>query len=112
MGEGDTARSLPFPYGVSDFAELFGAPFDSQRFATIPFWIGVGAQDVNAADVPRQWDPYVGDQRVRRAERFATLLRDAGIRVEVRLFPQTGHDETNESRAAAMSFLASLGSAS
>ena len=108
MGEGDTATRLVFPYGVADFPDLFGKPFDSQQFTTIPFWIGVGANDVNPAEVPHQWDPYIGAQRVQRAEEFTSWLQRSGMRVQLDVFTSGGHGETAETRAAALGFLSGL----
>ncbi len=105
---GATGLDVPFPYGMADCAELFGVRFDPDRLARVPFWIGVGRRDANPADVPHQWDPYIGDDRVERAGRIASALRGAGVRVEVDEFPDTGHVETAEVRAAAVQFLASL----
>ena len=51
--DGDVA--MPFPYGVSNFADLFGGAFDSSRFASVPFWVAVGSRDSDPADVPQQW---------------------------------------------------------
>jgi len=108
VGQGAAARPLPFPYGVSDFADIFGRPFDSTGFARVPVWIGVGGQDVNPSDVPHQWDPYIGNQRVLRAQKFANWLRELGIDTQVQVFPSLGHGESEESRAAAIGFLSSI----
>jgi hypothetical protein len=93
---------------VGDFPELFGRPFDATTFARVPFWIGVGGQDVNTADVPPQWTRYIGAQRVQRAEEYAGWLRGAGAEVQVDVFPTMAHGETPESRSAAMRFLSSV----
>lgn len=104
-------RAALFPYGVADCAELFGHGFDAERFAQVPFWIGIGRRDSDPADVPHQWDPYIGGDRLERAGRMAIALRDAGASVQVVEFPDTGHAETPEVRAAAVRFLASVGQA-
>jgi len=97
--------TMPFPYGTANFVELFGNPFDSSRFAGVPFWVAVGGRDSDPADVPHQWDRYIGDDRVERAERFTGWLRDAGLDAQVRIFPDIGHGETDQIRSAAMDFL-------
>jgi pimeloyl-ACP methyl ester carboxylesterase len=104
-GDGDVA--MPFPYGVSNLADLFGGPFDSARFAGVPFWVAVGSRDSDPADVPQQWSRYLGDDRVERAERFAGSLREAGFQAEVSVFPGVGHGETDQIRTAALDFLKS-----
>jgi acetyl esterase/lipase len=68
----------------------------------------VGGDDRDAAEVPRQWDPYVGDNRVARAETFARRLAEAGAPVEFTLFPEVGHALTDEMQARALDFLAAL----
>lgn len=101
--EGEMA--LPFPYGIANFAELFGYTFDASRFGNIPFWVAVGGRDSDPADVPHQWDRYIGSDRVERAQRFAGLLKEAGIDAQARIFSDVGHGETDQIRAAAMDFL-------
>src|SRR5205085_11930421 len=51
-----TAAGLSFPYGVKDLAQYAGRAFDAARFGNVQFWVGVGGQDTNPADLPRQWD--------------------------------------------------------
>ncbi len=101
--EGDMA--LPFPYGIANFAELFGYSFDARRFGSIPFMVAVGGRDSDPADVPHQWDRYIGSDRVERAQRFAGLLREAGMDAQARIFSDVGHGETDQTRAAAVDFL-------
>jgi pimeloyl-ACP methyl ester carboxylesterase len=102
----DPAVQLDYPYGVADFRAVFNRSFDAARFAAIPFWIGVGEQDTIASEIPREWDLYLGSNRVERAQRFASLLDRANVRTELEVFPRTGHTETPEIRAAAVRFLA------
>lgn len=101
----DGDLTMPFPYGTANFVELFGNPFNASRFSGVPFWVAVGGRDSDPADVPHQWDRYIGDDRVERAERFTGWLRDAGIAAQVRVFPDVGHGETDQIRASAMDFL-------
>lgn len=56
--------------------------------------------------MPRSWDKYIGDCRVDRANSFVASLRQLGVPVELRQFPNTQHEETAEMRAAALQFLA------
>ncbi len=100
------ASFLPFPYGVADLGDLFGHPFAADQFARIPFWVGVGARDSLPSDVPREWDPYLGTNRLDRAEEFAGWLTRTGSQAEFRVFPGVAHLETGEMRSAALRFLA------
>lgn len=102
--DGDTA--LAFPYGIANFADLFGRGFDARRFSSLRFWVAVGSRDSDSADVPHQWDRYIGTDRVERAQRFTSLLREAGLNVRARVFPDVGHGETDQIRSAALDFLA------
>jgi len=103
---GDSLTAAPFPYGVANLDQVFGRPFDAETFRGIPFWIAVGSTDIDPNDVPHQWDPYIGIQRVERAQQFANLLAQDGCQVEVHVFNGMGHNETDAVRAGAIDFLA------
>lgn len=105
---GDGPRPLPFPYGVSNLHELFGQPFNAAAFQQVPFWIGVGGRDNYPDELPRQWDTYLGDDRVERAQRFAEWLQQSNVNARLRIFANTGHAPTTEVTAAAMDFFSSL----
>lgn len=100
-----TVTNLNFPYGVSDIGKFCGHEFDLAKVKEVQFLIGVGANDHEAKDVPRNWDKYIGDCRLDRAESFATSLREAGVRVEEVKFANTRHSETEEMRVAGIEFL-------
>ena len=100
--------ALPYPFGTGDLRERFGRDLDLAALQRIPFWIGVGGDDRNPADLPRQWDPYLGETRVARAETFVQRLAEAGIPVQLAVFPGAGHSLTDEMRSAAMDFIAAL----
>jgi pimeloyl-ACP methyl ester carboxylesterase len=101
--QGDVA--MPFPYGIANCADLFGHAFDTSRFASVPFWVAVGSGDTDPADVPHQWDRYIGDDRVERAQRFTGLLKEAGVDAQDTVFAGVGHGETDQIRTAAIDFL-------
>jgi pimeloyl-ACP methyl ester carboxylesterase len=66
-----TGRALQFPYGIADLAEAYGGrTFNARRFGAVPVWIGVGGADTNEKDVPDEWDPYIGRDRLHRARAF------------------------------------------
>lgn len=103
----DHTRPLPYPFGAGDLRERFGRDLDVGALRRVVFWVGVGAQDNDPRDVPRQWDPLLGDNRVARAQTFVRRLVDLGARAELTVFPNVGHTLTDEMRARALDFLAS-----
>jgi pimeloyl-ACP methyl ester carboxylesterase len=96
---------LSFPYGVKDLAQYGGRAFDASKFENIQFWLGVGAQDTNSADLPRQWDTYEGTTRVQRAQAFEAAMKEMGASAVLKVFGNTRHEVTSEMRLAACAFL-------
>jgi hypothetical protein len=70
------------------------------------FWVGVGNNDTNPADVPRQFDACQGDDRVDRAEAFVAALGALDISAELAVFPNVSHALTPAMLDAALTFLA------
>jgi pimeloyl-ACP methyl ester carboxylesterase len=97
--------SLSFPFGVKDLAQYAGSAFDPTSFGGIQFWVGVGAQDTNPADLPRQWDSYEGTNRLQRAQAFEAAMQQMGASAVLRVFGNTRHEITTEMRLAACTFL-------
>jgi hypothetical protein len=60
--------------GPADLRERFGRRSDAATLRAIPFLIDMGADDRSPADLPRQWDPYLGDSRVARVQAFVAPL--------------------------------------
>lgn len=83
---------VKMPFGVADLPELSGRIFDQVRLTGVRFLIGVGATDNNNGDVPRQWDPYLGRNRVERATKFASVLTELGCETSLAVVPATGHE--------------------
>ncbi len=107
MRDDRTGLALTFPFGVADLAKSDGGrAFNAKIFRGVPIWIGVGAEDSNPADVPDQWDPYIGDDRRERAERFSESLEDMGVAVTLQEFAGASHGLTDEMRAAGCAALA------
>jgi poly(3-hydroxybutyrate) depolymerase len=104
----DPAKLLPYPFGTGDVATICGRPFDADAARRVSYWIGVGASDDRVEDVPRQWDQYIGDDRVERAKRYVGVLQQFGAQATFASFPNAGHEVTDTMRADAVSFLASL----
>lgn len=99
------AQLLPFPFGIGDLDKLIGHAFDWNNFKKVSFWVGVGERDNQARDVPRQFDPYQGANRVDRARAFERALRSIGVDVQLMIFPNAGHEVTSEMRRGATEFL-------
>ena len=97
---------LTFPFGVKDMARYAGHTFDPARFDLVQFWVGVGGQDTNPADLPRQWDSIEGTTRVQRAQAFEAAMQQLGAKSVLRVFGGAKHDVTGEMRLAACTFLA------
>jgi pimeloyl-ACP methyl ester carboxylesterase len=95
----------PFPYGVADLAQRSGRPLDERRLGTVRFLIGVGAADNREGDVPHQWDPYVGKNRLERASRFGQLLSQLGYQAEVAVVPGAGHEVNGAMLERVITFL-------
>ncbi|MBV9131830.1 MAG: hypothetical protein JO020_04110 [Chloroflexi bacterium] len=98
-------NDVRFPYGVQDMDQYTGHTFDAARFDSVGIWIGVGGQDTNAADVPRQWDNIEGSTRVQRAQAFESAVQQLGASAVLRVFGGAGHGLTTEMRNAACDFL-------
>jgi pimeloyl-ACP methyl ester carboxylesterase len=101
------ATGQSFPFGLKDFIQYTGHTFDLHRFTGIPFWVGVGGQDTNAAELPRQWDSIEGTTRVQRAQAFEAAMQKLGANSILRVFGSAGHGITSEMRLAACTFLGS-----
>jgi pimeloyl-ACP methyl ester carboxylesterase len=100
-------RTLEFPFGVANLAQDDGGkPFNPGEFREVPIWVGVGADDNNPNDVPDAWDPYIGDDRRERAERFASTLSNMGADVTLNVFDGASHGLTDDMRAAGCKALA------
>jgi len=102
---GVPGASLSFPFGIKDLDKYGGKAFDAGSFDDVQFWLGVGADDNNAADVPRQWDALEGTTRVQRAQAFEKAARALGASAILKVFGGTKHEFTSEMRTAACSFL-------
>jgi len=97
--------SNSFPFGIRDLAQYAGRAFDAARFDGVQFWVGVGGQDTNPADLPRQWDTYEGTTRLQRAQAFEAAMQRMGASSVLRVFGDAKHDVTGEMRTAACTFL-------
>jgi poly(3-hydroxybutyrate) depolymerase len=96
---------MGFPYGLNDLARYnAGQAFDASRFDDVPFWLGVGGDDTNPTDLPRQWG-FEGTTRVQRAQAFESALHKLRVHSLLRVFNGAQHDLTSDMRVSACSFL-------
>jgi predicted esterase len=103
-------RALKYPFGTADVDTICGQKFDAAATQKIAYWIGVGGSDTKAEDVPRQWDQFVGINRVERAKRYVEILQQFGARANLEVFPNAGHEVTGPMQEHAVQFLSTLGS--
>jgi predicted esterase len=103
-------RAMKYPFGTSDVDTFCGQKFDAAATQQVAYWIGVGASDTKADDVPRQWDPLVGTNRVERARRYVEILQQFGARASLEVFPNAGHEVTAAMQEQAVRFLTTAGS--
>ncbi len=104
-------RLLTFPFGVGDLPSYLGTPLDRAELRNVQFWVGVGSEDNNPADLPRQWDPYIGGTRLQRAQAFQLALQEAGERSVLAVYGGVRHGLTPEMRSGACTFFRGIGMA-
>jgi predicted esterase len=97
---------LPFPYGLADFPATIGQVFAPAQLQSVHFWIGVGNNDTNPADVPQQFDSYQGNDRLDRARAFVAALDSLNVSAQLAVFPDVAHAFTPVMEQAAVAFLA------
>jgi predicted esterase len=96
---------IPLPFGVGDLTQSVGRQMNWEAFKRISFWISVGEKDNQADDVSRAFDPYCGKTRVDRAQAFQKALASLKIDAHLVVFPNAGHEVTQEMRLNALQFL-------
>lgn len=99
------AAPMKMPYGISDLELYLGHVMNSAELKKVSFLIEVGENDNQPDEVPRQFDPYVGKTRVERARAFQNELLSDGISARLIIFPNTGHQMTNDMIKSALQFL-------
>lgn len=103
------AETLNYPFGASDVDKICGQAFNSEAARQVQYWIAVGGADNRSEDVPRQWDRFLGKDRIERAQRIVAALQQSGAKATLTVFPGAGHEVTEQMRQGALDFLASLG---
>ena len=102
-----TGHALDYPFGIANLAQTDGGqPFNGARFDSVPIWIGVGGADTIESDVPDAWDPYIGADRLVRAENFTQAVQALGANASLTVFPDADHTLTDDMRASGCSALA------
>ncbi len=104
LARSDLGKPMMFPFGVGDLPSYVGRPLDRVELRNVQFWVAVGGDDTSPADLPRQWDAYIGDTRVRRAQAFQSALQKIGERSVLTLYRGTKHALTPEMRTGACTF--------
>jgi pimeloyl-ACP methyl ester carboxylesterase len=100
---------IRFPFGLGDLTTVAGHPFSRVRLIEdTEFWLGVGTEDNNPADLPRAWDQYLGTTRVQRASVFQAALHKMGARSVLVEFTGERHTLSRDMTATACSFLRTL----
>lgn len=84
--------TLRFPFGVSNINNFIGHNFDTGDFWRVPFRVQVGAQDDDPREVAREWDPFIGNNRVTRGLVFYQAIRGQGGNANYVLVPNTRHE--------------------
>jgi pimeloyl-ACP methyl ester carboxylesterase len=104
-----TGTMLKFPFGLGDLLAITGRRFSRMELIEdTDFWLGVGSEDSNPADLPRAWDRYLGTTRVDRANAFQSALHALGARSVLVGFNGERHTLTQDMTASACSFLRAL----
>lgn len=101
-------KPMPFPYGVSDLVKYLDHNFDYSDYQKVHFDVEVGALDTNPSPISRNWDKYMGTDRLVRNANFYKALRDIGANAEFTIVPATGHVANASMRSVAENFFQKL----
>lgn len=83
--------SLQFPFGVHNIEVYVQHKFEANQFKKVGFWVEVGGDDNKDNEVSRNFDPYLGKNRLERARNFYNVLKKQGLTCEFRVRPGIGH---------------------
>jgi poly(3-hydroxybutyrate) depolymerase len=106
-GDGEM-DDLPLPYGTADMDQWVGHALDPDLLRRVKFLVGVGGDDTNPNDVPRQWDPLLGSTRVTRALAFNHCLQMLDVPTQLTIFPGARHQLTLAMASDVDAFLSTL----
>jgi pimeloyl-ACP methyl ester carboxylesterase len=100
---------MRFPFGMADLDVITGHAFSrTMLIEDTDFWLGVGTEDNNPADLPRAWDQYLGTNRMQRARIFQAVMHELGARTVLVAFRGERHALSADMAASACSFLRAL----
>jgi pimeloyl-ACP methyl ester carboxylesterase len=94
-----------FPIGIRGLSERFGRTVTRDGLGSVPYWIGVGSNDVRTEDTSRAWDAEFGVTRVDRAAALTRYLRAAGAEVSFSQFDGVDHAMTDSVREGIADFM-------
>ena len=93
-------KQLRYPIGVADFEDLFGAPFNVEKFKSVPCWVFMGDKDANdSVDYEDSFplsdklviDTLFGETPISRWSTSKKLYKRAGSNCEFRLYKNIAH---------------------
>jgi pimeloyl-ACP methyl ester carboxylesterase len=95
---------LPLPLGTADLQNRAGYPLDVQALRRVPFWLSVGAQDIQP--VPSSYDNVLGQTRVERGAALQQALGAFSVQSQFTVFPGIGHAVSDAMVRGSSTFLA------
>jgi poly(3-hydroxybutyrate) depolymerase len=106
--DGEADEALPLPFGTADMEQWVGNSLDVDGLRKVQFLVGVGSDDIDANDLPRQWDPVLGRTRVARAFAFKRSLEQLKIPTQLAVFAGARHQLTADMADSVDAFLTKL----
>ncbi len=101
----NNVQPMPLPFGIADYRQRLGRAFDTKEYKKISFWVAVGEKDNAVPEVPRAFDPYMGNDRVKRATAYYQSLKELGMDAYLTIFPGAGHEINADMHKGATKFL-------
>ena len=98
-------KDISCPNAGKDIESTFHYPLNFSDIRKLSFFVVVGADDNKPGEVAREFDPYVGKDRVERAKVFSDKLKGLGVETKLAIFPNTGHEVTGDMRRDAVTFI-------
>jgi pimeloyl-ACP methyl ester carboxylesterase len=96
--------TITFPFGVGDLSNYTGHNFNEAAFKRVNFWVQVGQSDNKNNEVPRQYDSYIGLNRLERATNFHNALKQLGVPATLTVFPNLAHSTSKEMESKACNY--------
>jgi prepilin-type processing-associated H-X9-DG protein len=112
-------RKLTYPVGIADLEQISGRPFNVDAFRKIPMMMIQGGADTNTSlpSEPKPSESYTYEQAtlvfelfgktpLERLQKTAKLYEEAGVNLEVKVYPEAAHQITPEIARDMVQFLA------